>query len=366
MPKLTKTFAENACNPSTGQKKHWDTQIPGFGLFCGKQTKTWYYQRDIGGKTMRVRIGTFPTIKAEAARETALALQVQHAKGAGKAAMQKAPTLRVALDAYLERAKLRSDKNKRNVRDNIEKHLADWLDLRLDYIDREMVGARHRKLSGSPVRTPVRANHTLQSFRSIYNHARKSMDLPECPTIAIEWNEEKRAGEVINDFEKWHKEVEALINPIHKVYYRFLLLTGLRRMECASLQWDQIRDDHLHLPMTKNGRPFDLPLTTEHHAILAPVKGLDPKWVFPAWKAKTGHLMNPEALSWSAHAHRRTFATVATQAGLLEEIIGRLLNHTPQSVTGSSYVVMGHDKLAPYMAQVITAFKQRLPKLFQE
>lgn len=366
MPKLTKTFAENACNPETGQVKHWDSEIRGFGLFCGKQTKTWYYQRDVGGKTKRFRIGPFPTIKAEKARVAALKLQLEHTRGRGKQEMETVPTLQEALDSYLDRPALRSDKNKRNVRDGIENHLADWLKLPLDHITRKMVSDRHAKLSGKPVKTPVRANHTLQAFRTIYNHARRNSDLPECPTIAIEWNEEKRAGEVINDLDKWQKEVDALINPIHKVYWRLLLLTGLRRLECASLIWDQIRGDHLHLPMTKNGRPFDLPLTAEHHAVLAPVKGLDPKWVFPAWKAKTGHLMNPEALSWSAHAHRRTFATVATEAGLFEEIIGRLLNHTPQSVTGSSYVVMGYDKLAPYMAQVITAFKHRLPKLFQE
>jgi integrase len=165
---------------------------------------------------------------------------------------------------------------------------------------------------------------------------------------------------------KWEAEVDALINPIHKVYWRFLLLTGLRRLECASLQWDQIRHDHLHLPITKNGRPFDLPLTAEHHRILAPVKGLDPKWVFPAWKAKSGHLMNPEELSWSAHAHRRTFATVAREAGVLEEVIGRLLNHTPQSVTGRHYVVVDYPRLMPFMVEVTSAFKQRLPKLFQE
>lgn len=362
MPKLTDTFAKKACNPETGQEKHWDTEVKGFGLFCGKQTKTWYYQRDVGGKTKRVRIGGYPTISAAAARETALGLAFEHARGAGKSAMQVAPTLRDALKAYTERAKLRSDKNKRNVRERIELHLADWLDLRLDEIDRGMVAARHRKLSDKP----VRANHTLQTFRSIYNHARRSVDLPECPTVSIEWNAEQPSQEIIDDLKKWHAEVTKLINPIHRVYYQFLLLTGLRRMECATLRWEHIHADRLHLPMTKNGRPFDLPLTPEHHDILAPMKGLDKNWVFPAWKAKSGHLENPEGISWSAHAHRRTFASVAAEAGLFEEIIGRLLNHTPQTVTGRRYVVTDYEKLLPHMRQVVDAFKRYLPDLFAE
>ena len=33
-------------------------------------------------------------------------------------------------------------------------------------------------------------------------------------------------------------------------------------------------------------------------------------------------------MTWTAHSHRRTFATVAMEAGVLEEIVGRLLNDT--------------------------------------
>lgn len=35
--------------------------------------------------------------------------------------------------------------------------------------------------------------------------------------------------------------------------------------------------------------------------------------------------------------HRRTFATVAIEAGVLEEIVGRLLYRTPLSITGQRY-----------------------------
>ena len=71
--------------------------------------------------------------------------------------------------------------------------------------------------------------------------------------------------------------------------------------------------------------------------ILAPLQGLHRKWAFPSPKGPDGRLTAPQRLEWSPHAHRRTFATVAVEAGILEEVVGRLLNHTPLSVTGQRY-----------------------------
>lgn len=356
MPKLNDTFAKNA--PT---KNHWDSEIKGFGLFVGKRAKTWVFQRDLAGKTKRVRIGPYPTIPAAEARRTAQDLALQFARGAGKKAMQRVPTLRAATDAYLGRAKLRSEHNKRSVRAQVEKHLSDWLDLPLNEIDRAMCAQRHTKLARSG---PALANHTMQSFRSIWNHARRTVDLDEAPTVAIEWANEKPKQEIIEDFEVWAKEVAALSNPIHRVYYKLLLTTGLRRSECSGLRWEHVHADHLHLPLTKNGRPFDLPLVEDHHRILEAVRGLSDEWVFPSWRGQSPHLVAPERMSSSPHAHRRTFATVAqTEAGLFEETVGRLLNHTPQSVTGSRYVVVDHVRLRGPIGEVMAAFKRLVPGL---
>jgi integrase len=101
--------------------------------------------------------------------------------------------------------------------------------------------------------------------------------------------------------------------------------------------------------MTKNGRSFDLPITQVHHEILAPLKDLRRKWVFPSQKSKVGYITNPTKIEWSPHAHRRTFATVAMEAGVLEEIVGRLLNHTPLSITGRRYMHPSLDALRPSM-----------------
>ena len=54
MPKLTETFASKLSHPESGTRKYWDTEVKGFGLFAGKQSKTWYFQRDVGGQTRRI------------------------------------------------------------------------------------------------------------------------------------------------------------------------------------------------------------------------------------------------------------------------------------------------------------------------
>jgi hypothetical protein len=57
--------------------------------------------------------------------------------------------------------------------------------------------------------------------------------------------------------------------------------------------------------------------------------------------------------------HRRIFVTVAMEAGVLEEIVGRLLNHTPLSITGQRYVRPSLDALHPSMEIVCAELLNR-------
>lgn len=249
------------------------------------------------------------------------------------------------MEAYLARPKLRSDQYKSGVRQQFDKHLKDWLRLPLDEISKSMVATRHRQL----VATPSTANHTLRQFRSVWNHARRTLDLSECPTMAIEWYPEHPDGRVIEDLTKWRSDVDALQNTIHKVFYELALFTGFRKTELLTLEWKNVHEHHIHLPVTKNGRSFDLPIIQIHHDILAPLRGLSNHWVFPSPKSMDGYVTNPGKIAWSPHTHRRTFATVAMEAGVLEEIVGRLLNHTPLSITGQRYARPSLDALRPAM-----------------
>jgi integrase len=333
MPKLTKTFVNKLPFAKEGTQKHWDSEIKGFVLFVGKRSKTWYYQRDVGGRTQRVMIGRYPVISTVAARQTALGYALEWGRGAGRAIERGAPTLEAAMDAYLLRPKLRSEAHRSGVRQQFDLHLNEWMRLPLDEISKSMVVAKHRSMADRP----SGANHTLKYFRTVWNHARRTADLPECPTMAIEWYEERPAGTIIEDLTEWARTVADLPNPIHKAYFNLLLFTGLRKTEALTLEWKHVHEGHLHLPMTKNGRSFDLPITQLHHELLASVRGLHKQWVFPSPRGPEGRLSVPPRISWSPHSHRRTFATVAMEAGVLEEVVGRLLNHTPLSITGQRY-----------------------------
>ena len=345
MSKLTETFARKASHPAIGTRKHWDSEIKGLGLFIGKRAKTWYFQRDVGGQTRRVLIGRYPVISSAAARQAAQSLALDMSRGVGKIYQMGAPTLDAAIEAYLSRPKLRSERAKVGLRSQLQKHLGDWLRLSIDQITKGMVVARHAELHA----IPSAANHTLRNFRSVWNHARRTHDLPEAPTLAIEWYPEEPDGRIINDLLQWHRVVDALENPIHAAYYRLLLFTGFRKSEALVLRWTDVHRDRIHLPMTKNGRPFDLPILDLHHELLEPMRGLSREWVFPAPKSRAGHLECPKRIDWPLHAHRRTFATVAMEAGVLEEIVGRLLNHTPLSITGKRYARPSLEALRPAM-----------------
>jgi len=351
MPKLTETYARKVPQTKEGTAKYWDTEIRGFVLFIGKKAKTWYYQRDVGGQTKRVLIGRYPMISAQAARQTAMGLALEMGRGAGRVVQIGAPTLAVAMEAYLARPRLRSETHKKSARQQFELHLKDWMRLPLDSISKKMVADRHRSLASRP----SAANHVLKLFRTVWNHARRTYDLSESPSIAIEWYEENPAGTIIEDLKEWRSAVDDLYNPIHKVFYELLLFTGLRKTEALTLEWRNIHEDRIHLPMTKNGRSFDLPILQLHHEILAPVRNLSRNWVFPSPKSTAGYMTNPAKIPWSPHAHRRTFATVAIEVGVLEEIVGRLLNHTPLSITGRHYVLPSLDALRPSMELICDA-----------
>jgi integrase len=56
--------------------------------------------------------------------------------------------------------------------------------------------------------------------------------------------------------------------------------TGMREGELCKLTWDHVHSSHVHLPITKNGNPRDVPLSKGANRILGRMKGWDDELVF--------------------------------------------------------------------------------------
>lgn len=371
---LTKKYLDSIERPKEGVVRHWDTEIKGFVAYVQRTATTLYYQRNVRDKTKRVLLGRYPTVTLTQARASARSFDIEMRHGKAKNLLEREVTLKEALSNYLVTSEA-TEQHRTFVKRAIEVRLSDWVDYPLSEITMRMVGARHMALTKLG---PVMADETMRAFRVVWNTARldfEKTNLPSCPTDVLQnkrgkkngWNnpEPKLNRPIVNLFE-WNKKVQEIVNPIHREFYLFLLLTACRRSEITTLKWEQINQNgqYLHLPTTKSGREHFLPINKYHFEILnrLPVQG---EYVFPD-KSGTAPLVNPrhETVPGTLHSLRHTWASIAAEIGFGEDQIGRILNHAngaSRSIT-NRYIHVQIDSLRPIMDAVTADASLRLNK----
>jgi len=75
------------------------------------------------------------------------------------------------------------------------------------------------------------------------------------------------------------REVRGVMQAV-AMCFLMALLTGMRAGELCGLTWANVRADHVHLPMTKNGKPRNVPLAPAAIRVLERMKGFDAVLVF--------------------------------------------------------------------------------------
>ena len=370
--KLTKSAVEKRCLPpepdeTNGKGKpidalvYWDTDLRGFGLLVRRSgRRKWFVQKDIRGKTRQVGIGQYPAWTPEMARKQAMELIVQMDSGVDPNARAREEKARgTTLDEAIEwhqtamRAKRCAERSIATIREEAERHLADWLNRPLASITRHECAQRHERVTEKA--GPYAANRALQHFRAVYNTAgRRLEELPPNPTIACTFNRIKRRREPVAwpALPDWKRRVDGIDNPIRRDLQLFILYTGLRATDAKTVRWEHIDFDAgtLHRPKPKGGedRAFTVPVAgpvldilhrrRDENSLIYPD---DHGWVFPSkdMQGRVTHVAQPKEQRYdemgnkvgilpSPHRLRDTFATAGHEARVHPLDLKVLMNHS--------------------------------------
>ena len=353
-----------APDPSGKQAYHWDTSLKGFGVLCsGTSTaKTFVVQRDVGGRTRRVKIGAVSELKLAKAKERAAEALDDLRRGIDPANKADASmTLQAALDGYLDS---RQDLRPESIRAyrNIERYLASWLNSPVRLITPEMVEKKHRQL-GTNIGT-TSANACMRTLRIVINYAAERIpDLPLNPVKRLkkQWFEERRRTRMLTEEQMpvFYRAVCDLKNEIVRDYLLLLMFCGFRKTEAAKLKWEYVdlKQRTITLPreITKGDRELALPICDFVADMLIARRALGrDRFIFPA-PGKAGHVIGLQrplnaiakktGIEISAHDLRRGFITIAESIGVPITVIKALVNHAPSRDVTSGYIVLTTERL---------------------
>ncbi|CZP06053.1 Putative prophage CPS-53 integrase [Legionella pneumophila] len=387
--KLTKTIVDKLEHiAGKTQTFYRDNDLKGFALrVTSGGVKSFIVETRINGKVKRVTLGKYGNLTVEEARKQAKSLLGSVARGDDPIAEKKtkkvhAMTLQQVLNDYL---KARKDLKPRTLNDYqcvLHEVVPDWLDKPLVNITREMIAKRHTK--HGQANSKARANNAMRVLRAIFNYAMyEYQDGNGHPIITINpvkylshtraWYRVDRKQTVIKPHQlaDWYKAVIVLVETdnyrnalLWHDYFLLLLFTGMRKMEAASLRWEDVdlKSKTITLQDTKNHEIHTLPMSDFVYELMERrSRNKTSEFVFPA-ESKTGYIYEPKkavnrvvelsGVLFTLHDLRRTFATIADSLDLPAYALKRLLNHKMKNDVTAGYIMKDVERLRKPMQQV--------------
>jgi integrase len=357
MPRLTDKLVRATETPASGLRFVWDDALTGLGLRVTKAgAKSFVLRYVVAGRERMYTLARHPDLSVTAVREIATDIRGRIARGEdpmdARADARKAPTMRDLAADYLTQ---HAERNKRpgSVRDDkamIEGIILPALGgLKVAEVTHGDVATLHASLKA----TPYRANRVLSLLSKMMNLAVQPWRLrPDNPAKGVaRFPEERRERWLSTD------ELRRLCDALDGVpsqrtadAIRLLMLTGARRAEVLTAEWDHIdfaRERWIKPSAhTKQKKTEYVPLSAPALALLARLKEQalpGARFVFPG--DAEGKPLQEIRRTWLAacakaglegvrlHDLRHTYASHLVSSGLSLEIVGRLLGHTQVATT---------------------------------
>lgn len=289
--------------------KHWDRRTTGFGVIIGRRRVSFVVQHRVEGEQRLVTLGHWApsklrqfdasqrdrTLTVLQARDKAIIYLGQMRSGAdprgddAPQAQPASPTLATAAELHVSRMRKdgASPRGISTLEGEVDRHLREWKGRPLHLITRSECRQLHDDITAAS--GPYVANRVMRHLRAIWNTALKELDLPANPTIAVHWNTEERRQEPIPwpKLPAWRAALDGL-SELRRDYNLVVLLTGIRRMDAATIRREHVDLEKLtlHRPNPKGGkeRAFTIPISKACAEIFErrfANNVADAGWVFP-------------------------------------------------------------------------------------
>lgn len=334
--KFTKTALLSLAPPESGKRSTiYDSEVQKLAVrITAAGSRTFYVVKRAGVSIAWIKLGSFPEMTVEQARNEAQKILGEFAAGANPAearrAIREEPTFTEMFEQFLVEKRKRDgtpigERTKRDYRDTLRMYMEPIKAHKLSQITRADIKAIHTKTTK---KSEAQADRALAIISSVFNFA---ADLEIFSGINPASRIQKNPAPSRDRFAQ-SSELPYLFAAIDESslvdFFLLSLLTGARRANVQEMAWRDLDLEAFiwRINMTKNGTPQNVPLTPEAVAILVARKQMagHSYFVFPG-KGKTGHLVEP----------KKAWATILRRASLyhlldhLEEL-GKLTSEERQ------------------------------------
>lgn len=339
--------------PTAGQEEHRDNKVTGLRLRVGAGgTKTWTVRARAGAKVINKKIGNYPTMRLAAARTAAEKLLAALARDGSTEAIDR--TFGAAAEAWIEKVAKPKNASWKLQERRLQMHvLPHWRDKKVAAIRRSDVRDLLEGVEGG-----VLPGRVLAIVKTVLRYAlsRDWIDSSPVEGVANPGTDTQRDRVLSMEEAAEIWRAAGLLGFPFGQYLRILALTAQRRTEVAAMRWSDVDLEAatwiIPAKETKSQRTHLVPLSLAVVEILRDLPRLG-DFVFThdgkthisgyakaksrldAFIAAAGFQMEP----WRLHDLRRTAATHMVRLGVSEEVVGRVLNHAPKSVTAKVYAL---------------------------